>query len=264
LTPRKTDFFRLIVETRKGLDQRTDLSAIEKMRFDQFLKVLANAGSYGVYAQMDREDLPIEERVEVTLYGIDEPILARTNAPEKIGTFCFPPLAALITAAARLMLAMLERCVTDIGGHYAFCYTNSIAIVGTETGGVVECAGGNLLTPDGKPAICALTWPQVRAIVERFRALSPYDAKIIPGSILKIEPINFLDVSTGMKLRRITGENCTPGPTIPGAKQPAPFFATLVSSDWGGDACTAGTLSCCFSTISTWGLTRPTSRSSSV
>jgi hypothetical protein len=40
-----------------------------------------------------------------------------------------------------------------------------------------------------------------------------------------------------MKLCRITGENCTPGTTTPGAKQLAPFFATLVSSDWGGDAC---------------------------
>ena len=38
---------------------------------------------------------------------------------------------ASITAAARLMLALLEREVTKVGGSYAFCDTDSLAIVAT-------------------------------------------------------------------------------------------------------------------------------------
>jgi hypothetical protein len=39
--------------------------------------------------------------------------------PERSGEYCFPPLASLITAAARLMLALLERCVTDCDAREA-------------------------------------------------------------------------------------------------------------------------------------------------
>ena len=53
-----------------------------------------------------------------------------------------PPVAALIVAGARLMLAMLEKCVTDRGGNYAFCDTDSMEIVATEFGGLYECEGG--------------------------------------------------------------------------------------------------------------------------
>ena len=193
IDPRKTDFFRAVIEMRKSLPSRGELSPIEQERLGQFLKILANAGSYGGFAEMNREDLPIEEREDVTLYGIDEVISARTSAPEQVGPFCFPPLAALIPAAARLMLAMLECCVTDLGGQYAFCDTDSMAIVATEAGGLVECVGGPLRTASGNPAIAALSWAQVRAIAERFRGLSPYDPKIIPGSILKVEDVNFAE-----------------------------------------------------------------------
>ena len=54
---------------------------------------------------------------------------ARALNPEYPGEYCFPPLASLITAAARLMLALLERCVTDLGGTYAMEDTDSMAIV---------------------------------------------------------------------------------------------------------------------------------------
>jgi len=44
---------------------------------------------------------------------------------------------------------------------------------------------------DGNTAINALSWSSVQRIVSRFEALNPYDKKIIPGSILRIEDINF-------------------------------------------------------------------------
>jgi hypothetical protein len=193
VNPRTQDFFQVWIEARKGLKNAADLTPEERERLDTFLKVLANAGSYGIFAEMNRAELPASQDAEVTVFGIDGSFTCRTRAPETPGQFCFPPIAAPIPAAARLMLALLERCVTDAGGTYAFCDTDSMAIVATESGGLVACPGGSETLPDGTPAVRALSWAQVDAIVKRFEALNPYDKAIVPGSILKIEGENFTD-----------------------------------------------------------------------
>ena len=56
------------------------------------------------------------------------------STPEEPGAYFFSPFAACIAGAARLMLALLERCVTDAGGWYAMCDTDSMAIVATKDG----------------------------------------------------------------------------------------------------------------------------------
>ena len=113
--------------------------------------------------------------------------MCRVAHPEVPGEYCFPPLASLITGAARLMLALLEICVTELGGTYAMEDTDSMAIVATEQGGTIYCQG---------KAITALSWKQVEGISRRFAALNPYDRDAVPGSILKIEDDNF-DPKTG-------------------------------------------------------------------
>ncbi len=52
--PAQKDFFKVVIEERKSLPLRTDLSEVEKQRLDKALKVLANATSYGIYAEMHR------------------------------------------------------------------------------------------------------------------------------------------------------------------------------------------------------------------
>ena len=185
--PARDDFFRAVIEARKSLDG----SATEQQRMNKFLKVLANSGSYGVFAQMDRHERPAGERISLQIYGVDGSFDVHADAEEKPGRYCFPPMAALITAGARLMLALLERCVTDAGGTYAFCDTDSMAIVATETGGLVPCLGGPERLHDGTPAIRALSQDAVNAIVARFEALNPYDPTVVPGSILEIERENY-------------------------------------------------------------------------
>jgi hypothetical protein len=68
---------------------------------------------------------------------------------------------------------MLERMVTDAGGTYLMCDTDSMAIVASEIGGLVPCKGGPYRTSDGVEAIKALSWKGVRRIVDRFAALNP-------------------------------------------------------------------------------------------
>jgi hypothetical protein len=156
--------------------------------------MLANATSYGIYAEMNRRES--DERVKVTCYGIDpEPFTCAVDHPEEPGEFCFPPMAALITGGARLMLALLEKCIHDLGGTYAMEDTDSMAIVATERGGTIPCPGGPHRTRDGEPAVKALSWKQVAEVSDRFKPLKPYARVAVPGSVLKIEADNFDPVS---------------------------------------------------------------------
>jgi hypothetical protein len=195
VNPRTQDLFRTVIEQRKTKAKKERASREDADRLDKALKVLANATSYGIYAEMNRQET--EKRVKVQCQGIDpEPYECSVIHPENPGEFCFPPLASLITGAARLMLALLEQSISELGGTYAMEDTDSMAIVATQQGEIIPCKGGKLLTKEGTEGIRALTWKQIRQIVAKFKALNPYDRKVIPGSVLKIEEDNF-DPETG-------------------------------------------------------------------
>ncbi len=199
VNPRTQDLFRTVIEQRKSFSKKKNVPREEIDRLDKALKVFANASSYGIYAEMNRQET--EKRIKVQCQGIDpEPYECSVIHPEKSGEFCFPPLASLITGAARLMLALLEHCVTELGGTYAMEDTDSMAIVATKHGGFIPCPGGNLVK-DGVEGINALSWKQVDQIVKKFGVLNPYNRQIISGSVLKIEDDNF-DPKTG-KQRQI-------------------------------------------------------------
>jgi len=181
--PRKQDFFRVVIEERQRLAKRTDIENTERKRLDKALKVLANAASYGIYAEMHR--LESDHKRKTTCYGIDPtPFHPTVLHPDEPGAYCFSPMSSLITGAARLMLTLLECSVTDVGGTYAMEDTDSMAIVAAERGGRVSCPGGKL------GFVNALSWQQVKQISEKFDALNPYDRSAVPDSILKIEDDN--------------------------------------------------------------------------
>ena len=192
IDPKTTDFFRTVVEERTRLKGRKD---VESVRTRDASKVLVNSTSYGIFAEMIRADST--EEVTVVCRGLDaDAFSCRVTHPEHPGTCCFPPLAALITAGARLMLALLDEEVRRRGGTYAMEDTDSMAVVATETGGLIPCPGGNHTLSDGSAAIRALSWQDVREIVGRFEALNPYDRSVVRQSVLKIEDDN-LDPATG-------------------------------------------------------------------
>ena len=87
--------------------------------------VADDAIASGVRLDPKKSDrLPKKESAKLTVHGLDSNFQIRSDKPEDPGEFCFPPFAALITAAARLMLALLESCVKDVGGYYAMCDTD--------------------------------------------------------------------------------------------------------------------------------------------
>jgi hypothetical protein len=128
IDPYIDDPFVRMVEERHRIDRDLSRSQEERDRLTRFLKTTANATAYGILARFDRRELA--DAVPLTVWGPDEaPTTKKVSHPEDPGPYAFPPIAATITAAARLMLALLERLVTDAGGTYTFCDTDAMAIV---------------------------------------------------------------------------------------------------------------------------------------
>jgi hypothetical protein len=105
IDPTSDDFFKTVIEARKKVERDPTLSEEERERISASLKVVANSGSYGIFAEMNPQDQKPPKRL--TVYGSGDPFKV-TAIHEAPGPYCFPPFAALITAAARLMLALLE------------------------------------------------------------------------------------------------------------------------------------------------------------
>jgi hypothetical protein len=67
---------------------RKELSERDLDRLDKSLKVLANATSYGIVAEMNRQES--EKRIKVRCHGLDpEPYECSVIHPEQPGEFCF-------------------------------------------------------------------------------------------------------------------------------------------------------------------------------
>ena len=197
IDPANTDLFPATIEERMRSKRREDVSATERKRLSSFLKVFANATSYGVFAEFNRDESGGKQRVRVWR-GSGETFETTVSAAEDPGRFAFPPLAAITTASARLMLCLIELSVREAGGTFAMCDTDSLAIVATERGGLLPCPAGSEKTHRGQEAVRALSWDQVEAIRTTFERLNPYDKAVVPGSILKLEDEN-LDPVTGKR-----------------------------------------------------------------
>jgi hypothetical protein len=184
----------------KVIEQRILRKKTNKALAD-FLKVLANSGSYGLFVEVNAERKKKEE--SVTYFSGEKKGNVDSNYVEKPGAWYFPPLASLITAGGRLLLAMLEKSVQERAGGYLFCDTDSLCIVGSKEGGFVECPGGPV-NKNNKPGLNALSLSDVREIVKNFRKLNPYDPSLVP-EILKIEDVNFDGSSPKNPFRQLFG-----------------------------------------------------------
>jgi hypothetical protein len=124
------------------------------------------------------------------------------------GAFYPPPVASLITAGGRLLLALAEKCVADAGGVYLFCDTDSLCIVANEKGGVSRGgAAADLAYVEGAdtrefaPVPC-LSSDRVIEISEQFASLNP---RSFGGTILKIENVNYIDGDPSKGFRNLYG-----------------------------------------------------------
>jgi hypothetical protein len=188
------DFYRTVIEQRISHKK-------ENKALSDFLKVLANSGSYGLFVEVNTETKKKETRVGY--FSGDKKRRIASTYIEKPGAWYFPPIASLITSSGRLLLAMLEKSVDKRGGSYLFCDTDSLCIVGTEKGGFIPCPGGRSRFK-GKGGINALSLKEVRTIANEFKKLNPYNPSLV-REILKIEDINFIDSNPDEPFRQLFG-----------------------------------------------------------
>lgn len=194
IDPREDDFFVRVIEQRNRLKR-------SNRQVSDFLKVLGNSGSYGLFVQVNPETL--QKPKNISVYSGEKRFLQPSRYVEKTGPWYFPPLASLITSGGRLLLAMLERSIQNAGGSYLFCDTDSMCIVGSAKGGNIPCVGGTQKL-DGKEVIRALSYDEIKSIANRFNRLNPYDPECV-RDILKIEDVNFTDSDPSKLPRQLFG-----------------------------------------------------------
>ncbi len=172
IDPKVHDFYRSVIDLRTATRAAADRArGHRKAQLDveqNLLKIIANATSYGIFMELNPEQSANKQAA--LIYGVKPegmPLLSRKA--EKPGEYFHPLLAALITGAARLMLAINEKLATDAGLSWAFCDTDSMAIA----------------KPDGM--LDSQFFANVEAIRDWFRPLNPY---AVPGPLLKLEDEN--------------------------------------------------------------------------
>lgn len=160
--PREVDVFNRLVDLR-------DQAKADENPVQQQIKIVANATSYGIFVEVQRDDAPKPE--PLMIYGpAGDGYETTSTALEQPGKFFHPLLATLITGAARLMLACAEKRALDEGLGWVFCDTDSLAIARPED------------MDEGEFQARAMS------VIDWFEALNPYRK---PGSILQIEDVNY-------------------------------------------------------------------------
>lgn len=196
--PYEHDFFKRLIEERKANEGNKVLK--------HALKIIANSGAYGIWVQLDERHE--RERILVDVFSGEHHDQVWLQDREAEGPWYFPPVASLITAGGRLLLAMAEKCVTDAGGLWLMADTDSFCIVSTKNGGKVRGAVPTELDdelgtdPKEFADIPALSHAKIKEISERFTSLNPYS---FGGTILKIEDINYEDGDPQKPLRTLMG-----------------------------------------------------------
>lgn len=170
--PEKDDFFKRAIELRSEIKLKMQgAKGEERARLDTeqlALKIIANSTSYGIFIELNVEDLK-EPETRLCFGYSRKPFKVTTSKAETPGQYFHPLLATLITGGARLMLAVTETLARENGLDWAFCDTDSMAIAKTEG---IEASFNS----------------KIEIIRNYFIPLNPYSSK---SSILKLETANF-------------------------------------------------------------------------
>jgi transcriptional regulator with XRE-family HTH domain len=173
IDPRNDDFYKRLIDLRTEVKGRlkgaSGQQAIELETAQQFLKILANSTSYGIFVELNVADLDKPEKR--LCYGPGEqPFPISTTKVEQPGRYFHPLLATLITGAARLMLAIAETLAARRGLDWVLCDTDSMAFAKPDWMGDEEF------------------YARVQSIRSWFTPLNPYEHK---EPLLKLEEFNY-------------------------------------------------------------------------
>jgi hypothetical protein len=171
--PLGNDLYKRLIDLREVVKARRDNACgEEKDAFDaeqKSLKIVANATSYGIFVELIVEQFD-ETESRLCFGSGNGGFPVEVDKAETPGRYFHPLLATLITGAARLMLAITERLISDAGLDWAFCDTDSMAIA----------------KPVGMDQETFVA--KAKSIIDWFTPLNPYETK---GPLLKIEDANY-------------------------------------------------------------------------
>ena len=119
IDPRKENLFKLLIEERQRCKDKG-----EKSR-QKALKILSNATSYGIYAEINAKSAKSHSKVDV--YS-NEMFTSEISKIEENAEFFNPIIAVMITAGSRLVLAITEALLKRHNAVHAFCDTDSMAV----------------------------------------------------------------------------------------------------------------------------------------
>ena len=162
------EIFKTIVERRQETKRAKKQSPNSALgRLDLGLKQFAASGAYGIMAEVNvTPSAPGEAKRGHVYSDITFSSDVRDERPGKFANFI---LASLVTGGSRLLLSMLEVRVREAGGTFAFCDTDSLAIV---------------LKAESAESLYCLEGSRARKILKRFNRLNPYTGV---SELIKIE-----------------------------------------------------------------------------
>ena len=136
--PRSENLCKRLIEARKLLATREDLTTQERARSDLFLKIVANA-IYGVSA---RDPTTTTNRPARADHHPRRPTIPSRHKPARDTRRILQPLHGLTDHGwAHLQLIALQRVIKDTGGITIYGDTDSTLILATPNGGPVTIAG---------------------------------------------------------------------------------------------------------------------------
>lgn len=136
IDPKKDDLFAFLMQYRhdvkmeaamaKNEGRMTDYARLDSLQ--RAIKIICNAGSYGIFVEINTSASSKKAGENVHVYGNDSCFISNQPMVESFGQFFNPIIASLITSGSRLVLAGTEAILAKYGEHYAFCDTDSMAV----------------------------------------------------------------------------------------------------------------------------------------
>jgi hypothetical protein len=119
------------------LEAATDpgLTPAARIRRRGMLKTAANAGAFGMYSATVPTGDPSGPHRVITSEGV---VRAPQGEPELPGPWAFPPAAALVESAGRLLVTLVMHEVRVRGGSLVQVDTDGVFVVATPDGGEIE------------------------------------------------------------------------------------------------------------------------------
>jgi len=171
------------------------LSDNQQSRLRGLLKGMAVSLCTGLPAQVLDDEPTAKPRPYLQWDPLDpdaEPVEETSRVIEQPGVWYWPPIAAGVTATARLLLALMRGAFQHAGGIVAYWDTDSLFVVATPTEGeVFPFAGGTETTEDGRPGVKALSYRQVHDLRWKIEVLSPYPPELRPHTYRWVDNIPY-------------------------------------------------------------------------